>query len=62
MEMPESLPSTVWAVAWCELYKVFSEQMRQDEVDLMDSVLQSVDADMRDEMKRQEGDSGELVR
>jgi hypothetical protein len=52
MELPENLPSSIWATAWCELYKVFSEQMRQDEVDLMDSVLAAVEADYRDELLR----------
>jgi hypothetical protein len=52
MEIPESLPSSVWATAWCELYKVFSEQMRQEEVDLMDSVFSAVVSDYQDELLR----------
>jgi hypothetical protein len=50
----EPLPSSIWATAWAELYKVFSEQMRQDEVDLMDSVFNAVVADYQDEIARQE--------
>lgn len=45
--MPEYPPS-VYTVAWYELYKVFSEQIRQEGMDLMDSVLQGVALDMEE--------------
>jgi hypothetical protein len=51
MEIPENLPSSVWATAWSELYKVFSEQMRQDDVDLMDSVFNAVVLDYQEEQE-----------
>ncbi len=43
----ENLPSSIYIVAWNELYKVFSEQLRQDDMDLMDSVLRTVGLDIR---------------
>lgn len=48
MEIPENLPSSVWAVAWCELYKVFGEQLDQDALDIMDAVWKGVVTDMQD--------------
>jgi hypothetical protein len=50
----DNLPSSVWAVAWCTLYGIFEERLDQENLDLMDSVLQSVEADMRDEIERLE--------
>lgn len=52
MEIPENLPSSVWAMAWAELYKWFGENLRQEELDLMDNILQSVVRDTQDEMAR----------
>lgn len=36
------------SVAWDELYKVFSEQLDEDKVSLMNSILQSVENDVKD--------------
>jgi hypothetical protein len=49
MEMPEPLPSSVWAEAWCKLYQVYSERLDQANVDLMDSILDAVVADAQEE-------------
>lgn len=38
-------PNEVYATAWSELYKVFSEWQDQENVDLMDSVLEAVKKD-----------------
>jgi len=54
MEIPENLPSSVWATAWCELHKVFSERLEQENVDLMDSILQAVETDIQEEKRLEE--------
>jgi len=51
MEIPENLPSTIFAQAWAELYKIFSERLDQPNVDLMESVFNSVVADAQKEPK-----------
>ena len=50
----ENLPSSIWAEAWAKLYNCFGERLQQDELDLMDSVLQSVEADAQEEIKMRE--------
>lgn len=52
MIIPENLPSTVWAQAWGELYKVFSERLNQENVDLMDSVFNAIVTDVQEEMEQ----------
>ena len=53
VEMPENLPSSVFAEAWAKLYAVFGEQLNQDALDMMDAVWNGVVADMQDELQRQ---------
>ena len=36
---------TLYAIAWCELYKIFGEWQDQERIDLMDSVLEAVKSD-----------------
>lgn len=55
MEMPENLPSSIWAIAWAKTYQVFSEQMNQEAVDIMQSVFDSVVLDAQEEMKAGSG-------
>lgn len=43
----KALPS-IYTTAWNELYKCFGERLQQDELDLMDSVLKSVELDMEE--------------
>jgi hypothetical protein len=45
----EPLPSSVWATAWGELYKLYSQRFDQDNIDLMESVFNAVLADYQDE-------------
>ena len=55
MEIPNDLPDSLWGEAWKELYRVYSERLDQENVDLMNSVLNTVvndvmeflDADIR---------------
>ena len=54
MEIPENLPSSVFAEAWARLYSLFGEQLNQDALDTMDAVWNGVVAEMQDEMKRLE--------
>lgn len=51
MEMPENLPDTIWKRAWAETFKVFSEQLNQEAVDIMEAVFNSVVIDAQEEMK-----------
>ncbi|MBA7701322.1 hypothetical protein ES703_110057 [subsurface metagenome] len=44
----EKLPPSVFKAAWLELAKCLGERLQQDELDLMDSVLQSVELDMEE--------------
>jgi hypothetical protein len=41
----EPLPNSIWASAWDELYKVYSERLNQENIDLMDSIFSAVVAD-----------------
>lgn len=52
MEMPENLPSSVLATAWATLYSIYGERLDQENLDLMDSTLGSVEADAQEEMRR----------
>jgi hypothetical protein len=56
----ESLSSFVWAKAWDELYKVYSERLDQENVDLMDSIFSAVVAEL--EMVRETAKSQEIKR
>lgn len=51
--VPECLPSSVWAKAWAELYKVFSEQKNQEALDTMDTALSTAVSDAQDEIERE---------
>lgn len=42
-------PLEVYASAWNELYKLYSERLDQENLDIMDSVLKGVVAEMEDE-------------
>jgi len=53
MTIPENLPSTIWATAWCELYKLYGERLDQENLDIMDSVLHGVEAEFQDEIARE---------
>ena len=53
--MSENLSNINWAMAWTELYKWFSENLRQDELDLMDSVLQGVIMQEQEDIEQKEG-------
>ena len=50
--MPDCLPSSVWAMAWAELYRVFAERQDNENLDLMNSLLNAVITDMWDEIAR----------
>jgi len=56
MEMPENLPSSIWAVAWCKLYEWFSENERQEDLDLMKSILQGVITQAQEEIQQRTED------
>jgi len=45
----EALPGSIWEKAWAELYRVYSERLDQDNVDLMDSLFKAVVADYQKE-------------
>lgn len=52
MVMPENLPSSIWSKAWATLYSIYGQRLQQDELDLMDSVLQSIEEDARAKLRR----------
>lgn len=51
--MDKYLQSVVFVVAWNELYKLYGERLDQENLDIMDSVLQGVKADMKDDIERE---------
>lgn len=52
--MPENknLPSSVYTIAWNELYKLYGERLDQENLDIMDAVLGGVNVDMDNEIER----------
>lgn len=48
----EVITPNVYEMAWDELYKLYSEQLNQEELDIMDAVLRGVIAEIKDEAER----------
>lgn len=51
--IPENLPTTIYAEAWATLYNAFGERLQQEELDLMESILEIIIADEQERIKRQ---------
>lgn len=52
-EIPENLPSSIYAIAWSTLYNWFGENLRQEELDLMDNIFQSVVTEAQDDIQKE---------
>lgn len=50
----ESYQASVYTYAWNELYKLYGERLDQENLDVMDSVLKGMEADLKDRMKQLE--------
>lgn len=48
------LTPSIYETAWNELYKLYGERLDQENLDVMDSVLKGVVADLEDRMKQLE--------
>ena len=47
-DIPENLPSTIYAKAWATLYNAFGERMQDEELELMDTIFDGIVLDEQD--------------